>query len=337
MVCADSDEHPLGAEISDMIIAYEPGTTTRKPVFKSAVVAYYHQHHNKQAARIVNRLPMLADGALDPDAIDQLLVAVHGEVQRLSEEFMQARRLCDLLGPLVAAVRQVGNGRPIRVVDVGCGTGYALRWLATYGNLGDDVQLVGADYNVALIREAARLAQAEDLSCRFEVANAFDLDRPGHIFYSVGVVHHFRGDNLARFFQQQMTSTSMAFVHFDIKQSWLAAFGSWLFHIARMRQPIARHDGVLSARRAHSSEELIKAARSGDMNHEPEGADQKKKADPCQRQLPGVNWTVGLFDEDHSWLPIMRVMHGVVAMRAELVAPLHKELGQERHRLELSS
>jgi 2-polyprenyl-3-methyl-5-hydroxy-6-metoxy-1,4-benzoquinol methylase len=305
------DEHPRGAEISDRIIGYQPGTQIRRAVSKDEVVAYYRTRHNRQALRVVERLPARPDGSLDPDAIDALLVRVHAEIQRLSEEFLQARRLHDLLAPLVRTLRARGVA-PIRVVDVGCGTGFALRWLAMHGALGDDVELVGADYHEALVDEARRLAAAEKLACRFEVNNAFELERPGHVFYSIGVIHHFRGGDLTSFFEQQVRETTQAFLHFDIKQSWLAPLGAWLFHIARMNEPLARHDGVLSACRAHRSETLLEAARRG-----------------------APAWSAGLWDEDRSFLPVLRVMHAVVALRPELAAPLKRALADHAHRLEV--
>jgi len=64
-------------------------------------------------------------------------------------------------------------------------------------------------------------------------------------------------------FAQHSRPETRAFLHFDFHQSWMAPFGSWLFHAARMRQPLAKHDGVLSAIRAYTSEELLAAARAG--------------------------------------------------------------------------
>ena len=307
------DEHPSGAEISDKIIAYDPESLARLPVRKDDVLAYYRKRNNRRAQQIVATLPVGDDGMLDNGEIDALLLRAHAEIQRLSEEFLQARRLHDLLAPLIGTLRSEGVAPPYRVVDVGCGTGFAIRWLAMHGALGDDVELIGADYNVALVEAARKLAEAEQLRCRFEVANAFALEQPGHIFCSIGVIHHFRGDDLTSFFAEQLsTPETQAFIHFDIKASWVAPFGAWLFHIARMNEALARHDGVLSACRAHRSEVLTEAASKG--------------AKGC---------SVGFFDEDHSIVPIFRVMHAIVALRPSLVTPLYAALGNEASRLEV--
>jgi hypothetical protein len=48
-----------------------------------------------------------------------------------------------------------------------------LRWLAAHRAVPDDVDLIGADYNPALIAEARRLAAAENLNCQFKVRERF--------------------------------------------------------------------------------------------------------------------------------------------------------------------
>jgi hypothetical protein len=136
-----------------------------------------------------------------------------------------------------------------------------MRWLAAKESLGDDVKLIGADFNVALIREAQRLADVEKLPCTFVVANAFRLDHPATVYLSTGILHHFRGQGLIELFKQHERQETCAFVHFDFHPSPLAPLGSWLFHAVRMREPLAKHDGVLSAVRAHKSRDLLAAAK----------------------------------------------------------------------------
>jgi len=297
-------------EISDLIVSYDPVTLARQPVMRDEVVARFRKLNRSHAAKIVAAMPIDEQGNLCPVEVDKLLIRVHAEIQRLSEEFQQGHRIKALLQPMLSVLRAEGVASPYRIVDVGCGPGYMVRWLAAFGDLGDDVELIGADYNVALIEHARRLAELESLPCHFEVANAFQLTTPGTIYYSIGVIHHFRGDGLQQFFASQEQPMTQAWMHFDIKSSWLAPMGAWLFHRARMREPLARHDGVLSAIRAHPSETLLDAAKSG---------------------APG--FARMLFDEDESWLPIWKVMHAVVGVRPALVPGLLKAMGGEVQRL----
>jgi 2-polyprenyl-3-methyl-5-hydroxy-6-metoxy-1,4-benzoquinol methylase len=79
-------------------------------------------------------------------------------MQRLAEEFFHGLRVFELLTVVLNAFEANGIPRPVRVVDVGCGIGYVIRWLAARTNLASQgVELVGIDLNGTLIREANRL------------------------------------------------------------------------------------------------------------------------------------------------------------------------------------
>lgn len=249
-----------GPEISDAIVSFDPITLQRKPVRKADVVAQFEELGNREAASIVRQIPE-RDGILDAAAVDKLLITSHCEMQRMSEEFQHGKRVAELLKPILGALRHGGVANPIRIVDIGCGTGFVIRWLASSGSL-DGVELMGVDFNVALIDEAKRLASIEKLNCKFAVANAFRLEEPATVFISTGILHHFRDESLSYLLQQHCRPETRAFVHFDFHSSPMAPLGSWLFHAVRMREPLAKHDGVLSAVRAHRSRYLLDVTRS---------------------------------------------------------------------------
>ncbi len=278
------DDRP---EISDLIVDYDPETLARRPVLKSAVLDRFRAVGDRQAVRIVRAIPD-AGGILEAEAVDRLLVRVHCEIQRLWEEFEHGRRLLEILGPIVRALRAGGVPAPIRVVDVGCGLGYGIRWLADRRELAGQATWIGADYNRALVDEARRLATLEGLDCEFLVANAFRIEEPTHVFLSTGVVHHFRGEALREFFAVQAAAEPKAFLHFDLKPTYLTAIGAWLFHAARTKLPLSLHDGVLSARRSHPGATLLDAARRG-----------------------APEYATALVDGGHGWLPITDLFHAV--------------------------
>ena len=288
-------------EISDAIVSFDPETLQRQHVVKSQVLEQFSELGNVRAAGIVERIPD-RDGVLDTAAVDRLLVISHCEMQRMSEEFQHGKRVGELLKPLLKALREGGLNRRIRIVDIGCGTGFVVRWLVANAYLGDDVDLIGADFNEALVNEARRLSERENLNCTFVVANAFRLAQPADIFLSTGILHHFRGDGLAELLKQHRDA--LAFVHFDFHNSPMSPLGSWLFHAVRMREPLAKHDGVLSAVRAHKSRHLLKVARSA---------------------APGF---VSAVYGTRLWrLPIPRVFHSLVGIRPEYHAAFERNMG----------
>ena len=297
-------------EISNLIVSFDPETLYRRPVRKRDAVDRLRAAGNRRGARIVERMPD-RDGVLEPDLVDPLLVRVHTELQRLSEELEHGRRVAELLRPLLSALREAGAGRPLRVVDVGCGTGYVLRWLAAKGGLGDDVELVGADYNPALVGEAARLARAEHLRVTFVKANAFRLPVGGAVYLTTGVLHHFRGPALAAFFRGHDRPETLAFAHFDFQPSPLAPLGAWVFHAARFREPLARHDGVLSA---------VRAPRRPD----PAGGGQGR----------GAGFDVAVYGARLWLLPIPRPFHTLVGVLPRFRPAFVRALGRRAARLQ---
>ncbi len=296
-------------EISDEILAFDPETLARIPVRKSDVLAKFAAASNRRAVRIVQGMAD-RDDVLDPDAVDRRLVRVHCEMQRVSEEFQHGQRVAEILRPVLEALRRTGVPRPMRLVDVGCGTGYVLRWLAAQGDLGDDVELIGADYHPALVGEAMRLARLEDLNASFRVVNAFRLDPPATLYLSTCVIHHFRGASLDQFFRCHESPETKAFVHIDFQPSPIAPFGSWLFHAVRMRDPLAKHDGVVSAIRAHPGSELLRASREG--------------ASGFVRAMYGTRM---------GFLPIPRAFHSLIGLRPEYRDAFLQAIGPRRSRL----
>ena len=274
-------------------------------MLKSKVLQIFEEVGDKWACSIIKTIPDHT-GILDAQYVDKLLYQSHCEIQRLHEEFLQGQRILHGLRFLIRTLQAYGQQK-IRIIDVGCGLGYIVRWLSAYARFPDSVELIGVDYNAHFIAHANRLAQKEWLNCRFLVANAFAMEEPAHIFMSSGVIHHFRDEALVKMFKEQ--SEAMMCMHYDIQQSWLAPLGAWLFHMARMRVPLAKHDGIYSALRAHSNQTLLRAAREG---------------------LP--EWQAGLFDIGNALLPMFKVLRPIIAIRKELYSLFLHTLGKERRR-----
>ncbi|MFI7540745.1 class I SAM-dependent methyltransferase [Actinoplanes sp. NPDC049599] len=238
-------------ELTDLLWAADPVSGERLPVRREAVIAQLEKGGQRRAARLARKLPA-RDGVLVAGEIDALQIRVHCELQRLGEELQLPRRVAEW----VLRFRQSRGSEPIRVVDVGCGLGYVVRWLAAYGVLGPGVELVGVDLNRALVERAGELAAAEGLRCRFVAGDALAPGVAGDdgratVVISSGLLHHLPATALPGFFAAQRALEVAAFAHWDIDPGPWTTLGAWVFHRARMREPVSRHDGVLSARRAH--------------------------------------------------------------------------------------
>lgn len=292
-----------GLEISDAIVSFDAATLRRKPIVKADLIAHFAAAENRAAVKIVEKIPD-RDGFLCETAVDAMLVAAHCEMQRISEEFQHGRRMAQILRPIIATLRGGdGRRRHLRIVDIGCGTGFVLRWLAAE-KVFENVEMIGADFNAALITEANALAQAENLGCRFVVGNAFTLNEPADIYLSTGILHHFRGAALGDLFAAQNETKAAAFVHFDFYNSFFAPFGSWLFHAVRMRAPLAKHDGVLSAIRSYKSRELLETAQNA-----------------------APDFATAVYGTKLWGLPVPRVFHTLVGIRRRYKDDFSKNLG----------
>ena len=297
-------------ELSDLLASFD-SAGTRRPLERDRILATLAVHGNDVARAIVESLPG-TDGRLDADAVDARLLEAHVELQRLSEEFDQGRRVAELLRPMLAAARSQGGAWIRRVVDVGCGLAYVPRYLARHRLLeaadASPVTLAGRDFNPRLIAEARALATAERLDVDLAVGDAVAVHEDVGIVVSTGLLHHLTLADLRAFFARQR-ATAWGFAHFDFQPSSLAPFGAWLFHRARFRSALARHDGVLSALRAHTGSALLEAAAA--------------PGDP--------RWSVALFGQRMG--PFRRVFHTLLGVRRELEGALANALGERAGRL----
>ena len=285
-------------------------TLEREPVRKREVLEVFAGYGNREAERAVERLPEW-DGMLVESAVDRTMLEVHWEMQRLAEEFYHGRRVWEILRATVATLRKSGFLKTIRVVDAGCGIGYTVRWLtANIPAREQGLEFAGVDLNAPLIEEAGRLAKAEKLDCTFVHGDAFATQNAGTIVLSTGVLHHFRGVALEEFLRRHGCEETQAFLHFDFQPWQLAPIGSWFFHKLRMRTAIARHDGVLSAARAHSGQRLVEASKRG-----------------------ASAFASGIYGARIWNTPAPRVFHTLVGVRKSLAEVWRTELGRRALRI----
>ncbi len=289
-------------ELSDVIVDFR-ADGSRHPV-AVADAARALGDTTARSFRILESFPH-DDGVLDDEAVDEVLVRSHLELQRLAEEIQHGQRVARLIRPFLDLIEG-----PKTVVDVGCGLGYLVRYFAHTRSLGHDVNVVGFDFNQTLLSAARDLAAIEGLEAEFIAGDAFQLDRAATVFISSGVIHHFGADELPDFFARQYAAGAKGCFHFDVAPTPLTPLGAWLFHWARMREPLARHDGVRSALRAHDDAALATGLKRG-----------------------APEWAPLLFDAVGRRMAVLNVMRPIVGMDPDLVGPYRAALGRLSSRL----
>lgn len=254
-------------EVLDVLWESALPSGERLPVKRDRAREALSSRGQHRAARLVDAIPALPDGTLDPDRVDEVFLAVHLELARLSEFVHVPQRMASSLAPLIEALREHAEG-PVRVVDVGCGLGFDTRVLCSTGALGTDIEYIGLDFNSLLIDAAQRLARAEDIPVRFLHGDALDpslaIDDPDRtLMISSGVLHHIGAADLPAFFARHGELGVAGFAHFDPCPGFWTDAGAWMLHRTRMREPISRHDGSMSMRRALPGGRLLELAREG--------------------------------------------------------------------------
>lgn len=220
-------------------------------VIQAEAAARLRASGQESAARLVEALPAV-DGVLDEAQRRRLLRRIHAEIQRLGEELQLPRRVAEELR-IISSRR-----RFTRVIDVGCGAGYVLRSLARARAL-PGVELIATDLDAELIDMGQELAALDGCDVTFRVADALVVATDGTptVVISTGFLHHLRRDDVGPFLARHETPDVVGFLHYDPEPGWLTNLGSRVFHRSRMREPISRHDGNLSMRRAHPARFLL--------------------------------------------------------------------------------
>ena len=195
-----------------------------------------------------------------PEKMDDLCL---GE-QELKEALADIRRVNRLLGGHAASLSGLRpplgktDGRPLKVVDMGCGDGAFLRILASRcRSRGIKAELIGWDMNPKSLEMAAN-ASVLYPEIRYECRNILDfppLPPDCHVICNL-FLHHFCDEDIARLINNWMQQKCASVVINDLHRHQLAYYLFWLFGAIFMKSEVARHDGAASIRRGFRKGDL---------------------------------------------------------------------------------
>lgn len=162
----------------------------------------------------------------------------------------------------VAAVREligsVSAGGAVTFLDAGCGRGDMAVALARWARArGLDARVLAVDASAA-IAGLARERFGEEIEVRVDDLLALDLpDQSVDVAACSLVLHHFEPEEALRALRELGRVARKGVVVNDLVRGPLGLLGAHAVARLMTRNPITRHDAVLSVRRAYTRRELL--------------------------------------------------------------------------------
>lgn len=154
--------------------------------------------------------------------------------------------------------------RIVSVLDVGFGQGDMLRRIARWARRrGIEATLVGVDRNPRSAPVAEALTPPS-LGVTYRTGDASEIDFQPDVIISSLVAHHMGDDELVAFLQWMEATAGLGWFINDLHRHVLAFRGYRVLAALMRVDPIVRHDGALSVRRAfHRAEWADLLRRAG--------------------------------------------------------------------------
>jgi SAM-dependent methyltransferase len=195
------------------------------------------------AFRVRAQLSELMDEPCSPD----IMRACLRDLARVNRWFLGYRPTLNLLD----RVPWPGPG-PLRIVDVGCGYGDALRRIEMWAReRRHAVELTGLDQNPDTIAIAAEASPA-DSAIHWVAADVFTYRprRPAHLIVSSLFTHHLSDEDVVRFLQWMEENAELGWFINDLSRAPIPYYLFRWFSLAAGLHPFVQHDGPVSFLRA---------------------------------------------------------------------------------------
>jgi len=190
------------------------------------------------------------------------------DVDRLTRLLQLERYWLWRMGKMIEAARLARQGKPVRVLDVGSGTGkllFAVEKWARKRRI--PVELHGLDHTEVAVEQARRTAAAEGHRVHFRHGDARALAHLGNGSVDVAVttfmLHHLPPGDVARVLSELDRVAAFDFFAFDLRRNLPTLPALWaVLHVGGFEAP-SRHDSLASLRRGYTPaeiEEILRAA-----------------------------------------------------------------------------
>jgi SAM-dependent methyltransferase len=201
--------------------------------------------------------PELLDLASTPAHVKQRIL---DDVERISRLLQLQRYWVRRIGTLISRAWRLRRGRPVRVLDVGAGSGGLLFQVDEWARRRRiAVELVGIDFLDSAVAAARRRAAEEGRRVELRVGDARRLDlQAGAVDVAVTtlMLHHLPPGDVAAVLAELDRVAAVSYFAFDLRRSLAALPALWaLLRLGGFDAP-SRHDALVSVRRAYSVPEL---------------------------------------------------------------------------------
>jgi SAM-dependent methyltransferase len=146
------------------------------------------------------------------------------------------------------------------VVDLGCGSGDALKAIADWARLNNyQVKLTGVDWNADAIDylkiHCVNYPEISGITADYQ--DYLNRNESIDIVHCSLFCHHLNDDELLRLFIYFRKHVKTGFIINDLKRHWLAYYSAWIFTRLLNGTELAKNDGPVSVLRGFKSGELI--------------------------------------------------------------------------------
>jgi SAM-dependent methyltransferase len=203
------------------------------------------------AAPDFSRRAQLTELMDEPCSRDELRACLH-DVTRLNQWFRAWPPLFRWLESF--GLRDISQ--PLRILDVGCGNGDALRRIEHWAerrNLA--VELTGIDINPDAVAVAAELTPSGRIGWSASDVFAYAPERPVHLIFSTIFTHHLTDTDLVRFLRWMEQHAELGWFINDLSRASIPYHLLHLFAKFTRLHPFVQHDGPVSIARAFVTED----------------------------------------------------------------------------------